>query len=146
MASIARLSRTISAVGHVHSALAVAGDTAHPTGAPFGITGLESALPSLYDGFVRSGKFGWDVVVQRFSTEPRRLMGLEPVGIADGEPASLVLFNPERTTTFTEEFMLSKSNNTPFLNREVQGMVELVVHGGDVLVDRVSGEGGGSVG
>jgi dihydroorotase len=32
--------------------------------APFGITGLETALPSLYHHFISQGRFGWDLIVK----------------------------------------------------------------------------------
>jgi len=105
--------------------------------APFGITGLETALPSLYHYFIKTEKFGWDLLVKRYSAEPRRLIGLEPVSIAEGQPAELVLFNPGRKTHFTRGFMRSKSVNTPFFNRELDGMIEMVLFGGQTLIDRL---------
>ena len=81
--------------------------------APNGITGLETALVSLHHYFVAERKFGWDLVVKRYSAEPRRMMGLEPVPVEEGKPAELLLFDPEKETTFSAGFMRSKSRNTP---------------------------------
>ncbi|MFZ4763847.1 MAG: dihydroorotase, partial [Roseimicrobium sp.] len=104
--------------------------------APFGITGLETALPSLYDRFIRQGDLGWDVIVQRYSSVPRELIGLKPVPIVEGGVAEFIVFNPDATTTFTREFMKSKSVNTPFLNQTLQGRVECVVSGSEILLQR----------
>jgi len=104
--------------------------------APNGITGLDTALVSLYHHFVASGVFGWDLLVKRYSAEPRRLMGLPVVSIAEGQAADMVLFDPDAETTFTAEFMQSKSRNTPFLDQTLRGRVELVVLGDDVLLER----------
>jgi len=104
--------------------------------APNGITGLETALVSLYHYFVATGKFGWDLVVKRYSSEPRRMMGLEPVPVEEGKPADFILFDPEAETTFTTEFMKSKSRNTPFLDKTLKGRVDLVVLGKEVLLER----------
>jgi dihydroorotase len=104
--------------------------------APFGITGLETALPSLYDRFISKGVFGWDLVVKRYSAEPRRLMKLAPVPIVEGGIAEFIVFNPERSTTFTREFMKSKSINTPFIDKTLQGMVERVIYRGEELLVR----------
>jgi dihydroorotase len=104
--------------------------------APNGITGLETALVSLHHHFVATGRFGWDLVVKRYSAEPRRMMGLEPAVIAEGRPADLVLFDPAKETTFSRRFMRSKSQNTPFLDRTLLGSVEMVVLGGQVLLER----------
>ncbi len=104
--------------------------------APNGITGLETALPSLHHFFVKEGRFGWDLVVKRYSAEPRRLIGLAPVRIAAGEKAEVVLFDPAATTTFTPDFMQSKSINTPFLDRTLAGRVDMVWAAGRCLLDR----------
>ena len=106
------------------------------TSAPNGITGLETALVSLHHFFVAPGKFGWDLVVKRYSAEPRRFMGLEPAAIEVGKPADLVLFDSAGETTFTADFMKSKSRNTPFLDKTLTGSVDLVVLGDEVLLDR----------
>ena len=104
--------------------------------APNGITGLDTALVSLHHHFVATGKFGWDLVVRRFSAEPRRFMGLPAVSIAEGQPVDLVLFDPGRETTFTAGFMKSKSSNTPFLDRTLLGSVDMVALGNEILLER----------
>jgi dihydroorotase len=104
--------------------------------APFGITGLETALPSLYHHFISQGKLGWDVIVRRYSAEPRRMMKLEPVPIKEGGIAEFILFHPGKTTTFTRAFMKSRSINTPFLDKELKGSVEHVVYRGEELMVR----------
>jgi dihydroorotase len=104
--------------------------------APNGVTGLDTALVSLFHHFVATGKFGWDLVIKRYSAEPRRLMGLDAVPVEEGKPANLILFNPEGETTFTAAFMKSKSQNTPFLDKTLKGRVDLVVLGNEVLLER----------
>lgn len=106
------------------------------TSAPNGITGLETALVSLFDRFVSRGELGWDVIVKRYSAEPRRLMGIDPVPVEEGKAADFILFDPEGNTTFSADFMRSKSVNTPFLDRTLKGSVDLVVLGPDILLER----------
>ncbi len=104
--------------------------------APNGITGLETALVSLYDRFIASQQIGWDLVVKRYSAEPRRMMGLDVVPVEEGKPADFIVFDPAGETTFSREFMRSKSINTPFLDQTLQGRVELVVRGSETLLQR----------
>ena len=104
--------------------------------APNGITGLDTAVVSLYHHFIAKGKFGWDLLIQRYSAEPRRLMGLPPVVIAAGEPVNLILFDPTALTTFSADFMKSKSQNTPFLNQTLNGSIDLVMLNNDILLHR----------
>jgi dihydroorotase len=104
--------------------------------APFGITGLETALVSLYDNFIAKDILNWQLIVKRYSAEPRRLMKLAPVPIKEGGTAEFIVFNPARTTTFSRDFMKSKSINTPFLDKTLQGMVERVMYRGEELLAR----------
>ncbi len=104
--------------------------------APFGITGLETALPSLFDRFISKGAFGWDLLVKRYSAEPRRLTKLDPVPIVEGGAAELIVFDPEAETTFTKDFMKSKSSNTPFLDKTLKGKVRVVLTGEKILLQR----------
>lgn len=104
--------------------------------APNGITGLETALVSLFDRFVQAGDFGWDLLVKRYSANPRRMMGLDPVPIEAGKPADLLVFDPEGSTIFSREFMKSKSANTPFLDQTLKGSVDLVLLEKEILLER----------
>jgi len=105
--------------------------------APFGITGLETALPSMFHYFISENKMNWGVMVQRYSSEPRKLLGFDPVNISEGEKADLLIFNVNKETFFTKDFMESKSPNTPFLDKTLKGSVEFVLVGNEVLLDRI---------
>ncbi|MDP4624442.1 MAG: dihydroorotase [Akkermansiaceae bacterium] len=104
--------------------------------APNGITGLDTAVVSLYHHFIKEGKFGWDTLVKKYSAEPRRLMSLDVPTITEGQPANLTLFNTEATSTFTKDFMKSKAQNTPFLDKTLSGRIDLVVLGDEILLER----------
>jgi len=108
--------------------------------APFGITGLETALPSMFEKFIKSGQIDWGVFIRRYSAEPRKLMQLDSVEIVEGNSVELVVFDPDGMSCFTKGFMCSKASNTPFLNQELAGRVDLVVIGDDVRdLERKSG-------
>jgi dihydroorotase len=102
--------------------------------APFGITGLETALPSLYERLVRPGKLPWDVLVRAFSETPRRTLGMDAPGFGEGESADFVVFNPAGQTKVDPETMASKSRNTPFIGQSLAGAVEQVALGANLLL------------
>ena len=102
--------------------------------APFGITGLETALPSLYERLVLPGKLPWDILVRAFSQTPRRILGLEEAEFAEGQLANFTIFNPDGSTQVSVETMASKSRNTPFLGQTLTGAVEEVVLGPGLLL------------
>jgi len=107
--------------------------------APFGITGLETALPSLYTEFIAKERFGWDVLVRSFSDNPRRLLKLAPVELVPGGAAEFLVFDPKAATTVDRSFTRSKSLNTPYYGATLKGSVERVVIDGAVLLDRLAG-------
>ena len=74
--------------------------------------------------------------MKHYSAEPRRIMKLQPVPIIEGGIADFILFNPARSTTFSQDFMKSKSINTPFIDQTLQGMVERVIYRGQELLAR----------
>ncbi|GHC58618.1 dihydroorotase [Roseibacillus persicicus] len=104
--------------------------------APNGLSGLDTALVSLFDRFVAAGELTWDVIVKRYSAEPRRMMNLEPVPIEEGKRAELLVFDPNGETTFSREFMKSKSVNTPFFNKTLKGRIDLLLAGEELLLER----------
>jgi dihydroorotase len=63
-------------------------------------------------------------------------MGLPVVSIEVGQPADFILFDPEARTTFSKDFMKSKSQNTPFIDQTLNGRVDLVVLGTEILLER----------
>lgn len=103
--------------------------------APFGILGLETALPALHTHLIREGEVSWGSVVRAFSVEPRRVLGRRPVALEPDHPAELVVFDPEATVTVDRDFLRSKSVNTPFFGQELHGNVRRVMREGNWLLD-----------
>ena len=105
--------------------------------APFGITGLETALPSLFDRLITKDRLPWDLLVRAFSHNPRRILGLETPDLREGNRADFVVFDPTANTHVTAASMASKSRNTPFLDRSLRGAVTQVVYGPALLLEPV---------
>jgi len=62
-------------------------------------------------------------LIQKIAIEPRRIFGLNIPVIAEGETANICLFDPDKTWTFTEKNIYSKSKNTPFVGHELIGKI-----------------------
>ena len=97
--------------------------------APFGAAGLETAVPVLYDRFIRTGVFGWDVLIQRYSHAPRRLTGLKETRIMKGGIAEFFVFDPDKETNVAKESMRTKSPVSPFLGETLSGSILGTVFG-----------------
>ncbi len=98
--------------------------------APFGITGLETALPICLETLVRSGKAGLPFLIERMSTAPAKLLGLEAGTLAPGAPADITCFDPEASYIFEPEQARSRSRNSPWNHRNLRGQVRHTLVGG----------------
>lgn len=101
--------------------------------APPGMLGLETALP------LALGELDMKPVdvVRRLSTGPARIAGVDHRHggpIAAGRIANLCVFDPEHTWTVDGAAMASKSSNTPYQGREVQGKVRHTILAGEPVV------------
>ena len=63
----------------------------------------------------------------------RELFGLDRYSIAEGQPASLSLFDPEGETRLTAETTRSKSKNNPFFGKALKGRVIGIVNGSQYI-------------
>jgi dihydroorotase len=89
--------------------------------ADFGMIGLESVF-ALCRTF-GDKKLPLPLLVEKLSLAPRRIFGLPVPEIKEGEKAELTVFDPTASYTFSVENIGSKSRNTPFLGRTMQGKV-----------------------
>jgi dihydroorotase len=60
-------------------------------------------------------------IIQKISINPRKILNLPIPKISEGEPINLTLFETENEWTFTENDILSKSKNTPYINWKMKG-------------------------
>ncbi|HEY6463208.1 MAG TPA: dihydroorotase [Polyangiaceae bacterium] len=102
------------------------------TEAAVGMIGLELCLPLLL-GLVREGVLPLGRLVEAMTSGPARIVGLEAPRIREGARADLVLVQPRARWTIDPSKLRSKSKNTPFAGREVQGMVAMTVCEGRVV-------------
>ena len=83
--------------------------------------GLETLLALALELF-HNGHLTLPQVVERLTSAPARILGLKAGTLAKGAPADLLLFDPGRPWVIEEGAIRSKSKNTPFERRPVQGM------------------------
>lgn len=93
--------------------------------APPGMVGLELALGLTLAELVEPGHLGLMEALDRLSTAPARLVGLDAHGgpLVPGAPANLVVFDPDATWRVDPNAFHSRSRNTPFAGRTLRGRV-----------------------
>jgi dihydroorotase len=108
--------------------------------AAFGLVGLETAL-GLMLKLVGEGVLPLDRAVDALTAKPAKILGVAGGTLAEGEPADLILVDPEAEWTVVPENFLSKGRNTPFAGWRLRGLVERTLVSGRTVFDRTSGEG-----
>lgn len=99
-----------------------------------GAVGLETLLAIALESY-HNGHADLLTVLRALTIAPARLLGLDCGRIARGAPADLTLFDPGRPWVVRPKALRSKSKNTPFEDRRVQGVVLRTVVGGETVFE-----------
>lgn len=98
--------------------------------APFGIVGLETALGLMISELVEKDIVNLDQLIVKVALNPYKILNLEPPSIQKGRMPNLTIFDPTATWTVNSKKFLSKSHNSPFLGRKLQGKPFMVINNG----------------
>ena len=101
--------------------------------APFGIIGLETALPVTLTVLYHTGKLTMTQLIEKFTTGPAEVLGMQDYTLANGNAADIAVFDPEEKYTVDPDTFYSKSRNTPFGGMEVQGKVKMTIVDGNIV-------------
>jgi dihydroorotase len=108
--------------------------------APFGITGLETAVSLSFDRLVHPGIVSISRLVELLSVNPARILRVAGGSLADGAPADISILAPDLPVTVSTASMRSKSKNTPFDGWTLRGGVAAtIVSGRAVYVNDATG-------
>jgi dihydroorotase len=113
---------TIDAIASDHSPQPQDAKRLPFTSAAAGIIGLETMLPLTLE-LVHNGHLSLIEALRALSQRPAEILRLPGGKLADGAPADLVLFDPNRPRRIEVAEFRSKSKNSPFDGRPVQGVV-----------------------
>lgn len=101
--------------------------------APFGITGLETAIGLAFD-LVHSGLIDLERMVQMCAANPARIFGLEDRGtLKRNAHADVTILDPQLEWVFDVSKSKSKSRNTPFHGRSMCGAAVATIVGGRLV-------------
>ena len=105
--------------------------------APFGITGLETAVGLAFSELVHQGIVDLARLVELCSTNPARIFRLEKRGtLKPGSIADVTILDPELEWTYKNSDSRSKSRNTPFVGRNFTGAAVATIVGGKIVYQR----------
>jgi dihydroorotase len=102
--------------------------------APFGITGLETALGLAITSLHQGARVPLNRIVELFTSGPARVVDLRGRGtLVRGSFADVTVFDPKKRWTFSAEKSLSKSRNTPFDGWQLTGRLMATVVRGQIV-------------
>ena len=104
--------------------------------APNGILGLETAFGLAVTELVKPGLIPLPDLLYRMSTRAAQIYNLPGGTLAIGAPADVAVLDPDAEWTVDPSRFYSKSRNTPFGGRRLQGRCDLTIVRGRVVYDR----------
>jgi len=97
-----------------------------------GGVGLETLLPALLSLY-HDGRLPLVDLMRTVTLAPARFLGLPTGRLASGAPADLVLCDLNAPVIIDADRLVSKSKNSPFDGRRLQGQVVMTVCGGQIV-------------
>jgi dihydroorotase len=105
--------------------------------APFGITGLETAVGLAFNELVQKGVIDLVRLVEICSTNPARIFRLDDRGtLKPGSIADVTVIDPEKKWTYNNADSRSRSRNSPFDGWNFTGAAVATIVGGDIVYRR----------
>ena len=102
--------------------------------AAFGAAGLETLLAAMLS-LVHDGPLTLLEALRPLTSGPADLMGFAQGRLAKAAPADLILFDPGTPWLCERENLRSRSVNSPFDGRKLQGRVNLTMVGGKIVFE-----------
>ena len=104
--------------------------------APFGIVGLETAVPLIITELVRNNNFSYMQAFDKVTCNPARILKLDRGQLKKGGYADVTVINPDTKIKIDESFLISRCKNTPFIGTEMYGSVEHTICNGRHVYSR----------
>jgi len=124
---------TIDAIATDHAPHSLEDKEVEMTNAAFGIVGLETALSLTISQLVEPGILTLAQAVEKLSSAPARILGLERGTLSVGSPADIVIFDPSAEVTVDASQFKSKGRNTPFNGWTLKGKAQAVIASGRLV-------------
>lgn len=103
--------------------------------APNGIIGFETALSAEIMNLVDTGDLTYLDLVRLTSYNPAQLLKIDRGTIEVGKIADITIFDPNQEYLYTKEMVVSKSKNSPFIDKKLKGKVKYTIVNGKVVYE-----------
>lgn len=103
--------------------------------APNGIIGLETLIGGALTAL--RGRLPLVVILEKLTTAPHRLLGLEAPSFEPGSAADITLIDPDERWTLRAKDVRSKSKNSPFIGMGFVGRANVTIVNGKIVFSRI---------
>lgn len=103
--------------------------------APFGIVGLETAVPLTMTNLVHKGILKLPDAICKLSYNPAKILGINKGTLSPGADADLTLLDLEKTARVDVSRFRSKGKNTPFDGMNLKGWPVMTIVGGRIVCE-----------
>lgn len=124
---------TLDVITSDHAPHAAHEKTSDVTTAAFGIVGLETSVALTISELVKPGYLTPLQMAEKMSYTPARILNIPKGDLSVGNDADITIIDPDTEYTIDRSTFMSKSHNTPFHGRKVQGAVKATICGGNIV-------------
>ena len=103
--------------------------------APNGIIGFETALSAEIMNLIDTKQINHFDLVRLTSYTPAKLLKIDRGTIEVGKIADITIYNENEKYIYTEEMVVSKSKNSPFIGKELKGKVKYTIVSGRIVYE-----------
>ncbi|MBQ7505668.1 MAG: dihydroorotase [Ruminococcus sp.] len=103
--------------------------------APNGVVGMETSLCAGITNLVKTGELTINELINKMSTAPAEILGINAGTLSIGAPADIVLFDMDESCTVDVNKLHGKSKNSPFKGKKLYGKVKYTVLDGEVVFE-----------
>ena len=112
---------TITVIATDHAPHTATSKTVEFDYAPFGIVGLETAIPVTLTELVHKGVLTMEQWVAKFTAGPAEVLLMDDYTLANGKCADITVIDPDLEFVIDKNTFRSLSRNTPFDGKKCKG-------------------------
>ncbi|MFA6636267.1 MAG: dihydroorotase [Candidatus Omnitrophota bacterium] len=101
--------------------------------APFGMIGLETALPLSVMNLVDTKHLTWPALIEKLTSNPAKILGLDRGTLKENAPADIVIIDPGKEWVYSREEIRSLSRNSPFVGKKMKAKVICAIVDGNIV-------------